>query len=126
MAEILARLSEAAEARSLAFYQSQASLQWLSREEVHTRATDTAGQLIAAGLRARDVCLIIAPSGEKCSDDSHCNSPVGRGPSPDGSPDTCRRQLGALRHAAYGGSPHATANRRRVRVAEGGPCSVCW
>jgi acyl-CoA synthetase (AMP-forming)/AMP-acid ligase II len=63
-ADILARLSEAPERRSLCFYGGQEAVSWQSREQVYGRAVAVAQQLRREGLRRADVCIIVLPSGE--------------------------------------------------------------
>ncbi len=62
-AEILTRLGEAPNGPCVSFYGSDGMFRWQSREEVYTRAADTAEHLRQHGLRSGDVCIIVLPSG---------------------------------------------------------------
>ncbi len=62
-ARLLARLAAAPEGPALGFYE-RGELRWLSREGFHSRAAAVGAVLAENGLRPREACLVVLPSGE--------------------------------------------------------------
>lgn len=63
-ARLLARLDEAPDRRSIAFYDRHGHFTWLRFAELHSRAARLGAALAGHGLGRGEVCLIVLPSGE--------------------------------------------------------------
>ncbi len=63
-AEILARLSESPDGRCLCFYGARETVHWQSRSQLYCKSVAVAQQLRQEGVRPRDICIIVLPSGE--------------------------------------------------------------
>jgi acyl-CoA synthetase (AMP-forming)/AMP-acid ligase II len=63
-AEILARLNESPDERSICFYGLQETVHWQSRSQFYSKSVAVAQQLRQEGVRPGDICIIVLPSGE--------------------------------------------------------------
>jgi acyl-CoA synthetase (AMP-forming)/AMP-acid ligase II len=62
--EILARLNESPDERSICFYGARETVHWQSRSQFYSKSVAVAQQLRQEGVRPGDICIIVLPSGE--------------------------------------------------------------
>ncbi len=60
-------VEEAPERRIMGFMDSRGETEWWSALQFHARAASYAAWLREAGVGARDICVIVLPSGERCA-----------------------------------------------------------